>query len=136
VEIVDKFEIFNVREDEISHGASFRLRKRSWASKSFRAGIISRSKVSVREAIVAIEIDSSVGVISAEPLASPRVISVFAFHNVIGSLEESLLNVENAVNVDHGNEVKGRFFEQIDVMFVAMDHTVQKLVNNEEWHLD
>ena len=59
----------------------------------------------MREAIVTVEVDTSVGLIAAEPLSTPGVIVVLALQNVIGRLEESLLDVKNTIDIEHRHDV-------------------------------
>ena len=61
----------------------------------------------MREAIVSIEIDASVGVITAQPFATPAIISILAFHDVVRRLEECLLDVKDAIDVENRHEIQG-----------------------------
>ena len=51
-------------------------------------------------------------------------------------LEEGLLDIEDAVDIEDGYNVNGDLLEQVSVVLVIMDNTMQEFVDNVEWHLD
>ena len=51
-------------------------------------------------------------------------------------LEEGLLDIEDAVDIEDGYNVNGDLLEQVSVVLVIMDNTMQKFVDNVEWHLN
>ena len=55
---------------------------------------------------------------------------------MVGCLEEGLLDVEDAVDVEDRHEVDGDLLEKVGVVLVIMDNAVQEFVDNVEWHLD
>jgi len=111
VEVVHKFELVDVLEDEVSHGSGLWLREGEWSGEALRAWVFFSTEISMREAVVAVQINTSICVIAAEPLATPRVVSVLSLHNMIGSLEERLLDIKDSINVQDGNEVESDILE-------------------------
>lgn len=71
VEVVHKFELVDVLEDEVTHGSRLWLREGEWSGEALRAWVFFSAEISMREAVVAVQINTSVCVISAEPLATP-----------------------------------------------------------------
>lgn len=136
VEVVDKLDLVDVREDEVSHRTGLWLREGEGAGEGLRARVFFAALVSVGEAIVAIEVDSSVSVVPTEPFSTPAVISVLALHHVVGSLEECLLDIEDTIDIEDRDDVEGHVFEQVNVVLVVVDDSVQELENNVEGHLD
>jgi hypothetical protein len=65
----------------------------------------------VRETIIAVEVDAGVGVVAAEPLSSPGVVFVLALQNVVCRLEERLLDIEDAVDVEHRHNVESNILQ-------------------------
>ena len=90
----------------------------------------------MRETIVTVEIDADESVVSAEPLATPRVIVVLALHDMVRSLEERLLNIENAIDIEHWHHIQSHILKKVNVVLIIVDGTVQELVDDVEWHLD
>jgi len=106
VEIVDELDFVHICEDEVTHGSRLGLREGEWARERLRTGVLLAAEVTMREPVVTVQVDSGVGVVTAEPFASPRVIFILALHDVIGCLEEGLLDVKDAVNIKDGHDVE------------------------------
>ena len=136
MEVVDELDLVDVLKDEITHGTSLRLREGEWSGEGLGARVLFRSLVAMGEAIVTVQVDAGVCVITTEPLATPRVVKVLALHDVIGSLEEGLLDIEDTVSVEHGHEVEGCVLKQVDVVLVIMDDSMKELEDDVEGHLD
>ena len=136
VEVVDKLDLIDVLEDKIAHSPCLWLRERERSRESITAWVFSRAKVSMRETVVAIKIDTDEGVVAAEPLSAPRVIIILALHHVVGSLEEGLLDVEDAVDVENGHYIDSHVLKQVDVVLIVVDSSVQELEHNIEGHLN
>ena len=81
MEVVDELDLFDVLEDEVAHGLCLWLRERERSGESIRARVLLRTLVSMREAVVAVEVHSGVCVVAAEPLATPAIVSILAFHD-------------------------------------------------------
>lgn len=90
----------------------------------------------MRETVVAVEIYASVSFISTEPFSTPRIILILAFEHMIGSLEERLLDIKDTIDVEHGHNVESNILQQIDVVLIVVQDTVQELIHNIERHLD
>ena len=136
MEVIDELDLVDVREDKVSHGASLRLREGERSRECLRAGVFFAAKVSVGETIVAIEVDTSVGVVSAEPFSTPAIVSVLALHHVVSCLEECLLDVKDAIDIEDGDYVEGDVLKQINVVLIVVDNSVQELEDDVEGHLD
>ena len=136
MEIVHKFKLVYVRKDEGSHCARLRLRERIRSGERLCARVLLQSKITVRESIVTVQVDACESFVATEPFPSPRVIFILPLQNVVGCLEEGLLDVEDAVDVEDRHEVDGDLLEKVGVVLVIMDNAVQEFVDNVEWHLD
>ena len=90
----------------------------------------------MRESIVTVQVDACECIVTTEPFPSPRVIFILPLHNVVGCLEEGLLDVEDTIDVEDRHDVDGDLLEQVGVILVIMDNAVQEFVDNVEWHLD
>ena len=90
----------------------------------------------MREAVVAIQVDSGVSVVATEPLAAPRVVVIFSLHHMVSRLEERLLNVKDAVNVENRHDVQCHVLQQVDVVLIIVDDTMEELEDDVEGHLD
>ena len=90
----------------------------------------------MREPVVTVQVDTGVSVITAEPLATPRVVAVLALHHMVCSLEECLFNIEDTIDVEHGHDVEGHVFEQVNVVLIVVHDPVQELEDDVEGHLD
>lgn len=55
---------------------------------------------------------------------------------MIGSLEECLLDIKDSVNVQDWNDVESDILEQIDVVLIVVNDTVEELEDYIEWHLN
>ena len=55
---------------------------------------------------------------------------------MISSLEERLLDIEYTVDIEHRDKVEGDILEQVNVVLIIVEHTVQEFVNDVEGHLD
>jgi len=55
---------------------------------------------------------------------------------MIGSLEERLLDIKDTIDVEHGYNVESNILQQIDVVLIVVQDTVQELIHNIERHLD
>ena len=136
VEVVDEFDLVDVLEDKVTHCSGLRLREGEWTGERLAAGVLLCAEVAVREAIVSVEVYSSVCVVSAEPLPSPRVILILSLHHVVGRLEEGLLDIEDAVDVEDRDDVESHVLQQINVVLIVVDHSVEELEYDIEGHLD
>ena len=90
----------------------------------------------MREAIITVQIDASVSVIAAEPLATPAIISILAFHDMISRLKECLLNVKDAIDIENRHKVQSHVFKQIDIVLIVVQDSMKELKDNVERHLD
>merc|ERR1719232_685518 len=89
----------------------------------------------MREAVVSVEVHASHSIVTTEPLSSPGVVFVFPLQDVVGRLEEGLLDIEGAVDVQDGNNVECHVLKQIHVVLIVVESTMQELENDVEWHL-
>ena len=90
----------------------------------------------MREAVVAVEVDARIGVITTEPLPAPGVVLVLTLHDMVSGLEKGLLDIEDAINVEDRDNIEGHILEQVDIVLVIMDFAVKELEQDVEGHLD
>ena len=55
---------------------------------------------------------------------------------MVCSLEECLLNIEDAINIKHWHKVQGSILQQIHIEVIIVQHAVQELEYDVKRHLD
>ena len=99
VEVVHKLDLVDVLEDKVTHGTSLRLREGERSGKILSTRVFLSPKVAMGETVVTIQVNTSVSVISTEPLSTPGVVEVLSLHHMVRCLEEGLLNIEYTIHI-------------------------------------